>query len=72
MGLFITVSIDENMCLGTSSCAKCLTVCPVSIFKEEKKVPSVDPDNEDECTLCNLCIDVCEPKCIMINKEYES
>ncbi len=71
MGLFITVSIDENACLGTSACGNCLAKCPVSIFKEEKRVPSIEVDNEDECTLCNLCIDGCEPNCILIKKEYE-
>lgn len=71
MGLFITVSIDKDACLGKIACGKCIARCPVSIFKEEE-VPSVDVENEDECTLCNLCIEACEPDCILIKKEYES
>ena len=72
MGLFITVSIDEKACLGIRACGNCLEKCPVSIFKEGKGLPMIDTDNEDECTLCNLCIDACEPDCIVVKKEYES
>ena len=70
MGLFITVSIDEYDCLGLSACGNCLGKCPVSIFTKGKDVPVIDLENEDECTLCNLCIDACEPDCIKIKKEY--
>jgi NAD-dependent dihydropyrimidine dehydrogenase PreA subunit len=34
-------------------------------------LPTIDGENEDECTLCNLCIDDCKPNCILITKEYE-
>ena len=71
MGLFITVSIEESDCLGINTCGSCLDKCPVNIFTKGKVMPVVDVDNEDECTLCNLCLDVCKPKCIVIKREYE-
>lgn len=70
MGLFITVLIEENDCLGVDACGSCLDKCPVNIFAQGEAVPAIDGENEDECTLCNLCIDVCSPKCIVIKKEY--
>jgi NAD-dependent dihydropyrimidine dehydrogenase PreA subunit len=71
MGLFITVSIAERACLGLDACGSCITKCPVNIFAKGGSLPTVDGENEDECTLCNLCIDVCNPNCILIKKEYE-
>lgn len=72
MGLFITAAIDEGKCLGLDTCGKCLAACPVNVFKKGKQIPTVDPENEDECTLCDLCLDVCKPDCIQITKEYEA
>lgn len=71
MGEFISVSINETDCLGISACGSCINKCPVNIFVKGEELPGIDDENEDECTLCNLCLDVCEPDCIVINKEYE-
>ena len=71
MGLFITVSIEKNTCLGLDACGNCIGKCPVNIFAKGEALPTIDGKNEDECTLCHLCIDVCEPDCILIKKEYE-
>jgi NAD-dependent dihydropyrimidine dehydrogenase PreA subunit len=43
----------------------------VNIFGKEGDNPSVIEDNEDECTLCDLCIQACIPKAITIRKLYE-
>ena len=71
MGEFITVSIKESICLGLDACGSCISKCPVNIFVQAEALPTIDDENEDECTLCNLCLDVCAPDCIVINKEYE-
>ncbi len=70
MGLFINVEIDEKTCVGIQQCGQCVTVCPVSIFQRKDEIPEIDSDNEDECTLCNLCINACTPRSIAIIKRY--
>ena len=64
MGMFITVKIDREKC---NLCRKC-EICPVDIFRFNDGVEVVD---EDECLLCNACLDVCEQEAIEIVKEYE-
>ena len=71
MGMFITVEIDVQTCAGIKACGRCLSVCPVNIYTEDGKIAVVDTRNEDECTLCDLCVGVCEPGAIVIKKEYE-
>ena len=71
MGLFIKLEIDRAKCVGLSKCGMCVKVCPVQIFTENGDVPLNVPDNEDECTLCNLCIDSCDPDAITVCKLYD-
>jgi len=70
MGLFITVNIDAAHCAGLDACGRCVDVCPVAVFEKKDLKPAVVGGNEDECTLCDLCLDVCQPGCIHITKEY--
>lgn len=71
MGLFITLEIDQQKCLGLAKCGKCVTVCPVGIFGKNENRPQSIADNEDECTLCELCIESCKPDAISICKCYD-
>ena len=71
MGLFINLEIDVERCVGISSCGKCLEVCPVKILGNGAEHPVSIAENEDECTLCDLCLVVCEPDAIRICKLYE-
>lgn len=64
MGIFISIKIDRNRC---NLCKKC-EICPVDIFKFNDEIHVVD---EDECLLCDACLEVCEPEAIEIVKEYE-
>ena len=70
MGLFIKLEIDQTQCVGLSRCGMCIKVCPVQIFTENGDQPATLPDNEDECTLCNLCLDGCDPDAITVCKLY--
>ena len=71
MGLFITLEIDQEKCIGITDCGKCVKVCPVQIFDRHDDRPFSVADNEDECTLCELCIEGCESGAIAIRKHYD-
>ncbi len=69
-GIFIRVQVSEERCVGIAACGRCLPACPVNIF-----VPRGDrigAQEEDECTLCDLCLQACQPyEAIRIVKLYE-
>ncbi|MBN1104361.1 MAG: ferredoxin [Deltaproteobacteria bacterium] len=71
MGEFISIEVDFSKCAGIAACGGCVKVCPVNIFAGEEGSPSIVPENEDECTLCDLCRQVCSPSAIIIHKRYE-
>jgi len=71
MSEFIRVEIDMKSCTGIHKCGKCVQVCPVNIFEAEGEEPVIVEQNQDECTLCNLCLDECTPDAIAIVKLYE-
>ncbi len=71
MSLFVNLEIDRQNCLGLRECGKCLKVCPVSIFGEDGDYPQTIEANQDECTLCELCLEACGPRVITVRKLYE-
>ena len=71
MSEFIRLTISEERCTGTSACGKCVQVCPVNIFVAEGDRPLVVAENQDECTLCDLCLQECEPHAVVLTKLYE-
>jgi len=71
MSEFIKVDIDLDRCSGLDTCGKCVGVCPVNIFSSNGDYPTAVEANEDECTLCELCIQACEVNAISIRKLYE-
>jgi NAD-dependent dihydropyrimidine dehydrogenase PreA subunit len=72
MGEFIKVDIDLAKCKGKKEIAAWVQVCPVNIFKIEGNLPAVVEENEDECTLCMLCIAAFPDEAIKISKRYEN
>ena len=72
MSLFVNLEIDRQNCLGLKECGKCLKVCPVSIFGKDGEFPQAMEANEDECTLCGLCLEACGPGVITVRKLYEN
>jgi NAD-dependent dihydropyrimidine dehydrogenase PreA subunit len=72
MGEFIKVEIDLSRCAGRKKIAEWVRVCPVNIFKMEDKLPVVVEENEDECTLCMLCVEAFPKGAITIHKLYEA
>jgi DNA-directed RNA polymerase subunit D len=68
MGLFVSILIDKNKC--RAECSTCIEVCPVDIFTQREKQVIVSSEDEDECTLCNLCLEKCPAQAIVIQKNY--
>jgi len=71
MSEFIKLGIDLDRCSGIEKCGECIRVCPVNIFASDGDYPKAVEANEDECTLCDLCIQACEVNAITIRKLYE-
>jgi ferredoxin len=69
---FIRVNIDMTTCVGIAQCGGCVRVCPVSIFRKKGDAPEVVDKNQDECILCELCLQACKPQAIAIRKLYET
>ena len=69
---FIRVDVDLNACAGLAKCGGCVRVCPVGIFHRNGDQPAVIDKNQDECILCELCLQACTPGAIAIRKLYES
>ncbi len=51
------IEIDQKIC---DSGGTCVEACPRNIFKMDGKKVVVQ-DNIEDCTLCNACLEVCEP-----------
>ena len=71
MSEFIRVETDMKRCIGINKCGKCAQVCPVNIFEAKGDEPNIVEQNQDECTLCDLCLQECTPGAIAIVKLYE-
>lgn len=67
---FIIVDVDMAACTGIAQCGGCVRVCPVSIFQKNCGKPEVVEKNLDECILCELCLQSCDPGAISIRKLY--
>ena len=71
MSEFIKLDIDLDRCSGIKKCGECISVCPVNIFISNGDYPKSVEANEDECTLCELCLQNCQADAITIHKLYE-
>jgi NAD-dependent dihydropyrimidine dehydrogenase PreA subunit len=67
--MFIRIDVDDealSLPLRTSIAA----VCPVDIFALQHDRLFVRPEQEDECTLCELCLDEAPAGAITISRVY--
>ena len=71
MGMFITLPINRELCVDGVGCSQCVDVCPVDVFRLEGGKLVTDVENEDECTLCELCLQTCPQGAIRLIKLYE-
>ncbi|OGL39578.1 MAG: hypothetical protein A3C43_10870 [Candidatus Schekmanbacteria bacterium RIFCSPHIGHO2_02_FULL_38_11] len=66
----MNIKINQKTCRGFKDCGECVKICPVNIFdKKDNTIISVEA-NEDECTLCNLCLEKCPVDAIEIVRLY--
>jgi len=72
MGEFIKIEVDLRKCPDMSDVDKWIQVCPVNIFKIEGGQPAVVEENEDECTLCMLCLEAFPRDAVKIHKLYDN
>jgi len=68
MGMFIKIHVDEAK-LGDKAGAVA-QVCPVKIFECREGRLRVLEAEEDECTLCELCLERCPGGGIRLEKLY--
>jgi NAD-dependent dihydropyrimidine dehydrogenase PreA subunit len=67
MGVFIQIQID-HAALNEEMTQALVHLCPVDIFTMEAGRLAVT--DEDECTLCELCLDAAPAGAIRIYKTY--
>lgn len=73
MAMFIRVDVEDGVIEKTPGLAsKLVEVCPVKIFKLGSQANAVEvvEENEDECTLCDLCMQA-SPEGVRVVKLYE-
>ena len=71
MGVFIRISLDEqefNLALSRSI----ISACPVDIFELQNGGLVARPEMEDECTLCELCLNLAPSGALTIHKLYKN
>jgi NAD-dependent dihydropyrimidine dehydrogenase PreA subunit len=69
MGIFIQISVDEKQ-FSPDMSRQIVRVCPVDIFEMDGERLTVKPEQEDECTLCRLCLDAAPAGALTILKTY--
>lgn len=70
MGIFIRVEVDQGK-ITPNTASELVDLCPVDIFAVEGNQLTVIPENEDECTLCELCLKHAPAGAIAIRKLYK-
>jgi len=71
MALFIAVDVDPALAADPASAKKLDEVCPVDIFKASGGKLEIVDGNLDECTLCELCLEVGKPGQVKVRKLYD-
>ncbi|MDP2673792.1 MAG: ferredoxin [Dehalococcoidia bacterium] len=69
--MFIRVEVDPQAAADAELAKKLVEVCPVNIFDLDADGKAVVvTDNEDECVLCDLCIQAAPEGRIKVHKLY--
>ena len=71
--MFVHIEIDADAAADTELAKKLTEVCPVNIFEVDADGKAVTvEDNEDECVLCDLCIEAAPAGKVRVIKLYEA
>ncbi len=70
MGVFIQVQVVETQ-LTPDRRRELVSLCPVDIFQLAGERLMVEAEQEDECTLCELCLDAAPAGAVTIRKTYK-
>ena len=69
MGMFIDIELHTNQ-ISPDIASKLVAVCPVDIFTFANAQLDIQPQQVDECTLCELCLDEAPAGSLTIHKLY--
>ncbi len=71
--MFIRVEVDPRAAADRDLAKKLVEVCPVNIFDLDADGKArVVEENEDECVLCDLCVQAAPPGQVRVLKLYET
>ena len=70
-GTFIDVQVDAAIAADPELASKLVEVCPVDIFAVADNTLEIVEDHLDECTLCDLCLEVGPSGSVRVVKLYE-
>ncbi len=72
MPMFVHLEIDPEAAADRELAKKLAEICPVNIFAQDAEgKAAVVEENEDECVLCDLCVQAAPPGQVRVIKLYE-
>jgi len=72
MPMFVHVEIDRDAAQDRELAKKLVEVCPVNIFELDASGSArIVEENEDECVLCDLCVQAAPAGNVRVIKLYE-
>lgn len=71
MGIFIQILVERDK-LTSQICHQLVSLCPVEIFAIEDDKLLIRSEQQDECTLCELCLDAAPAGALIIQKNYKN
>lgn len=72
MPMFVHLEVDADVAGDAELAKKLAEVCPVNIFEQDAAGTCVVvEENEDECVLCDLCVQAAPAGKVRVIKLYE-
>jgi len=70
MSVFIQIELQQDD-ISIQTAEQIVSLCPVEIFKISDQRLELQLEREDECTLCELCLEVAPAGSVIIRKLYK-
>ncbi len=72
MSMFVRVEVDPTTAADAALAKKLVEICPVNIFAlSPQGHVRIAEENQDECTLCDLCLQAVPGGGVRVIKLYE-